>query len=80
MKKQFRQIDVNTVFSEDDNEYIGYESEDGTMMWPENATIVTDWKDPIPNLDQLAARGEVVVLFESIDTMIYASMGDAIIK
>ena len=75
------QIEVNLTFDVDDDEPMFYVTDDGKMKWPYDVVLAYDWKEEraqARGYAKLRKNGNVVLLFDGSDTIIYANMKDAI--
>jgi hypothetical protein len=80
-----RQIELGEAdWTEDGDGILNFVSEDGSQKWKYDDVEFADWKDSQAVMDgvckvaQRHPKYEVVILFDGSDTMIFASMKDAI--
>jgi hypothetical protein len=76
-----KQIDVCLEFDEQDDEPTFYVSDDGKLKWPYDKVLAYDWKEEraqAKGYTKLRKKGEVVVLFDGSDSIMYANTKDAI--
>lgn len=79
-RDNMQQIDVQLEWDAHGDEPVGYLSEDGKLVFPYEKCYAYDWKDTKGQARgrKLAAKGggEVVILFDGSDSIIYANMND----